>query len=54
MAINTQLSTITLNVNGPNVPNKRQKVEKKKTQGDGMDEKAIPISMLPTRDSFQT
>ena len=41
MVISTYLSIITCNVNGPNAAIKRQ--------GDGMDKKARPICMLPTR-----
>ena len=46
MAINTYLSIITLNVNGPNAPIERHRVADwiKKTQA---------YSMFPTRDSPQ-
>ena len=46
MEISTNLSLITLNVNGLNSPIKRQRVEE-------LIKKIRPIYMLPTRDSLQ-
>ena len=47
MAMGSYLSTITLNVNGLNVPNQKTKTVR-------MDTKTRPLYMLSTKDPLQT